>query len=138
MRRQSKELFLGIGLMGVVILTTLFTIHLIKIREDLSFLQIDFTDVLIEAKKCLAGSGTVQDPSMGEKGKVFICNRQDLSEMTYPILKDLSRRHLNYKYLSAEECWQQKCDPKKPRINIGRGWRMVMSCDVERGRCEVR
>ncbi len=138
MRRRQKEILLVISLMGVVVITTLFTIHLIKIREDLSFLQIDFTDVLIEAKKCLAGGGIVQDPSQGEEGRVFICNRQDLSEMTYPILRDLSRRHLNYKYLSSEKCWQQKCDAKKSRINIGRGWRMVMSCDVEKGRCEVR
>ncbi len=138
MRKQKKELFLGVGLMGVVIVTTLFTIRLIKIREDLSFLQIDFTDILVEAKRCLAGDGIVQDPSLGEEGKVFVCSRQDLSRITYPVLSDLSRKNLKYKYFSSEKCLQQKCNFQEPRINIGRNNRLLMSCDIRRGRCEIK
>jgi len=138
LKKKTREILFIISLMGVVVSITLFSIYTIKLREDLSFLQIDFTDVLIEAKKCLAGGGKIQDPSLGDEGKVFICTKQNITKATYPVLKKISRQHLKYKYTSSQKCLKQKCNPQNPRINISRGWRLVMSCDIQKGRCEVK
>jgi hypothetical protein len=134
-----KEIILLVILTGVVIGTTLLVIRGIKLREDLAFLQIDFTETVLEAKKCLVGGGVVQDVSLGkEPTEVFVCSRQDLSSATYPDLNQLSRRGVKYNYLSPERCLEKKCDKKKPRINIGRGSKLVLSCDVEAGFCQMK
>jgi hypothetical protein len=134
-----REIVLLIVLTGVVIVTTLLVIRGIKLREDLSFLQIDFTDTIIEAKRCLDKGGTVQNVSQSQESeKIFVCSRQDLSSATYPDLSKLSRRGIKYKYLSPEKCLTKKCDKKKTRINIGRGLRLVLSCDIEKGFCQMK
>lgn len=138
-----KEIILALILLGVVVATTLFVIRGIRLREDLSFLQIDFTDTIIEAKKCLAGGGELQDiyEAVKENKKpedIFICNRQDVTRAVFPSLKKLSQRGIDYKYLSSKKCLSKKCDQKKTRINIGRGFSLVLSCDIEEGFCKMR
>ena len=101
-------------------------------------------DTIIKAKICLDRGGTVQDPGQGEEGKVFICSKQKIVKDVFPVVKKLSERGYDYKYLLADKCFGWKC-PKKGeegnkggRINIGRGNKLVLSCDVAEGICQNR
>ena len=146
-----RKILLEIGAVVLVILATAFSIKKIHQREDLALLQIDFTKVMIQAKLCFDKKGVVQDPSQGEEGKVFICSNQNITKDVFPVLKELSRRKYNYKYLSSEKClekhwwnFKKECakkgedDNKGGRINIGRGHSLVLSCNVAEGFCKGR
>jgi hypothetical protein len=140
----KKELIFGVGAIVCVILMTFLSVKKIQQREDLALLQVDFTDIIIEAKLCLENKGIVQDPSQGRQGKVFICSNQDIAKDTFPVLQKLSRRGFEYRYLAPEKCFSGKCDGDSEndngvkRINIGRGNKLVLSCDVAEGVCQSR
>jgi len=137
----QRDLLFGVGAIVLIILMTGVSVRRTHQREDLALLQIDFTDTVIKSKKCFDSDGVVQDPSGGAEGKVFICSNQEIVKDTFPILKKLSRRGLEYKYLSSEKCFDRKCikegqdNNKGGRINIGRGKHLVLSCDVAKGVC---
>ena len=146
-----KEFLIGVGAVIFVVLMTIFAVKKIHQREDLALLQIDFTDTIVEAKLCLENKGIVQDPSQGRQGKVFICSNQDVVKNTFPVLQKLSRRGFKYNYLSSKKClpsrqtgFNRGCDnddesdDEIKRINIGRGSKLVLSCDVVEGVCSVR
>lgn len=132
-----------ISLAGGVIMFTIFAIQTIKSREDLVFLQIDLTDIVIEAKKCLNSEGKIQDiyeatHNGANPEEVFICTKQNITKAVYPNLQKLSRRHFNYKYLSPKKCLAKPCEDNKTRLNVGRGRRLVLSCDLEKGKCDFK
>ncbi len=137
----KRELWLGVGAIIFVVLMTVLSVEKIQQREDLALLQVDFTDSIIEAKLCFDNKGIVQDPSQGRQGKVFICSKQDIARNTFPALQRLSRRGFEYRYLSPEKCLKGRCDKGDEvdgavrRINIGRGNKLVLSCDVAEGVC---
>ena len=156
-----KEFLVGVGAVIFVVLMTIFAVKKIHQREDLALLQIDFTDTIVEAKLCLENKGIVQDPSQGRQGKVFICSKQNIVKNTFPVLQKLSRRGFKYRYLSSKKClpadeaglpsrqigFNRGCDnddgddknnDEVKRINIGRGNKLVLSCDVIEGVCSVR
>jgi hypothetical protein len=147
----KRELLFGISAIIFIVLMTVVSVKKIHQREDLALLQIDFTDTMTKAKLCFDKDGVVQDPSQGREGKVFICSKQSIVKDVFPILKKLSRREFNYKYLSSQKClptgkagFGRKCAKegedgnKGGRINIGRGNRLVLSCDVAEGVCRGR
>jgi len=140
----KRELLFGVGAIVLIVLMTIISVRKTHQREDLALLQIDFTNTVIKAKKCFENNGIVQDPSQGQEGKVFICSNQETVGDIFPILKKLSRRGLGYKYLSSEKCFDRKCiqrgqdNNKGGRINIGRGNRLILSCNVANGVCQGR
>lgn len=140
----KRELLFGIGVIVLIVLMTVISVKKIHQREDLALLQIDFTDTMTKAKLCFDKDGVVQDPSQGREGKVFICSKQNIIKDTFPVLKKLSRRGLNYRYLSSQKCFGRKCikegeeGNRGGRINIGRGRMLILSCDVAEGVCQGR
>lgn len=142
--KLGRELLFGVGSIALVVLMTFIGVKKIHQREDLALLQIDFTDVMMKAKLCFDEGGIVQDPSQGREGKVFVCSKQNVVEDSFPVLKQLSRRGFEYRYLSAQKCFDKKCIEKGEdgnkggRINIGRGRRLILSCNVAEGVCMGR
>ena len=143
-KKILREIKYSLFFLGLIILIAIFSVKKIQRREDLVLLQIDFTDIVLKSKICFDKGGVVQDASRGEEGKVFICNKQDIITDTFPILKKMSHRNLPYKYLSSQECFAKKCDKygegnnKAGRINIGLGHRLVMSCNIAEGICNIK
>ena len=149
--KLGRELLFGMGSIVLVVLMTFIGVKKIHQREDLALLQIDFTDVMMKAKLCFDEGGIVQDPSQGREGQVFICNNQNIIEDTFPVLKELSGRGFGYRYLSSQKCLptgeaslNKKCIEKGKegnkggRINIGRGRKLILSCNVAEGVCVGR
>jgi hypothetical protein len=150
-KKIKREIIIVLGLMAFLIFITFYSVQKIHQREDLALLQMDFTETIALAKICFDNKGVVQNPAQGTEGKVFICSKQDVVTETFPVLKKLSRRKLNYKYLSPEKCltsnwvnFSQECVKQGEdgneggRINIGRGNKLVLSCNIAEGFCQVR
>ncbi len=134
-----KELLLGVSAIGLIILMTIISVNKIHQWEDLSLLQLDFTDTIVEAKICLDKGGIVQDPSHGEQGKVFICSSQKITKGIFPSLEKLSRRGYHYEYLSSDKCFNKECAKKEnTRVNIGKGRRLILSCDIVTASCQMK
>jgi hypothetical protein len=136
----KRELLVGVIIIFCIIFVTGISVRKIHQREDLALLQIDFTGTVVNVKKCFESGGVVQDPSLGEPGKVFICSNQDIINDTFLNLQKLSRRNFKYRYISSKKCFSRNCsdnesDNKIKRINIGRGNKLVLSCDIAEGIC---
>lgn len=142
--KLGRELLFGVGAIASIILMTVVSVAKTHQREDLALLQIYFTDTVIKSKKCFDSDGVVQDPSRGEEGKVFICSNQVVVKDTFPILKKISRRDFRYKYLSSDKCFDRRCAKRGQegnaggRINISRGNKLVLSCNVAEGVCQTQ
>ena len=142
--KLKKELLIGLSAIVIVIVVTIFSVQKIYQREDLALLQLNFINTVLKAKLCFDENGVVQDASQGREGQVFICSRQDVVKDTFPILNSLSKRGIKYKYLSSQKCFARKCDKegeetnKGGRINIGRGNKLVLSCNVAEGICRTK
>jgi hypothetical protein len=102
----------------------------------LAFLQINLTETFLEAKKCLSKGGVLQNPLGGEIGRVYLCNQSNITTATYPLLKKLSPKKINYQYLVNKKYPLRVADDFF--INIGRKGKILMQCNVRTTQCIIR
>lgn|GEM_PF-6395108 len=136
---RKWEIVFVVLLLLLVGLVTYWAIGRVRLREDLALVQIGLTDALLAAKKCLEAGGTVQDPSLGRPGRVFVCSRQEISGEVYPDLQKISPHHYFYQYspLKGEckilsECRRQDIFPTFGVLLKGSS---VLRCDIRKGFC---
>ena len=139
---RKWEIVFVVLLVLLVGLVTYWAIRRVRLREDVALVQIGLTDALLAAKKCLQAGGTVQDPSLGRPGEVFVCSRQDISEEIYPDLKKISPRHYSYQYSPLKNKCKVLSECRRrdvwPIFEVLLGGRSVLRCNVGKSVCHMR